>query len=211
MTDPDPRPVAAAATDPAQPVTIADIAAFTTRLARLRPPALGGDPAEYTALLAHKAKLLARIADQHARTDPAHAGETREITERAQRAVTARHTADAHDTTNVKDLQSPSSPGWGISLSNTGEFRRASSAGRRVSSRWFRAARSWCTWWRSAGSTTLCSAAVTRRFASFSTAGHRSGSALMASTVVASNRNIAAITVGSDAPNRRISPTYSAR
>jgi len=128
MTDPDPRPVAAAATDPAQPVTIADIAAFTTRHARLRPPALGGDPAEYTALLAHKAKLLARIADQHARTDPAHAGETREITERAQRAVTARHTADAHDTTNVKDLQSPSSPGWGISLSNTGEFRRASSA-----------------------------------------------------------------------------------
>ena len=127
MTDPDPRPVAAAATDPAQPVTIADIAAFTTRLARLRPPALGGDPAEYTALLAHKAKLLARIADQHARTDPAHAGETREIAERAQRAVTARHTADAHDTTNVKDLQSPSSPGWGISLSNTGEFRRASS------------------------------------------------------------------------------------
>ena len=127
MTDPDPRPVAAAATDPAQPVTIADIAAFTTRHARLRPPALGGDPAEYTALLAHKAKLLARIADQHARTDPAHAGETREITERAQRAVTARHTADAHDTTNVKDLQSPSSPGWGISLSNTGEFRRASS------------------------------------------------------------------------------------
>jgi hypothetical protein len=128
MTDPDPRPVAAAATDPAQPVTIADIAAFTTRHARLRPPALGGDPAEYTALLAHKAKLLARIADQHARTDPAHAGETREITERAQRAVTARHTADAHDTTNVKDLQSPSSPGWGISLSNTGEFRRASSS-----------------------------------------------------------------------------------
>ena len=127
MTDPDPRPVAAAATDPAQPVTIADIAAFTTRHARLRPPALGGDPAEYTALLAHKAKLLARIADQHARTNPAHAGETREITERAQRAVTARHTADAHDTTNVKDLQSPSSPGWGISLSNTGEFRRASS------------------------------------------------------------------------------------
>ena len=128
MTDPDPRLIRAAATDPAQPVTVADIAAFTARLARLRPPALGGDPAEYTALLAHKAELFARIADQHARTDPAHAGEAREIAERAQRAVTARHAADAHDTTNVKDLRFPSFPGWGISLSNTGEFRRASSA-----------------------------------------------------------------------------------
>jgi len=127
MTDPDPRLIRAAATDPAQPVTVADIAAFTARLARLRPPALGGDPAEYTALLAHKAELFARIADQHARTDPAHAGEAREIAERAQRAVTARHAADAHDTTNVKDLRFPSFPGWGISLSNTGEFRRASS------------------------------------------------------------------------------------
>ncbi len=127
MTDPDPPPARAAATDPAEPVTVADIAAFTARLARLRPPALGGDPAEYAALLAHKAKLLARIADQHARTDPPHAGEAREIAERAQRAVTTRHTADAHDTTNVKDLRSPSFPGWGISLSNTGEFRRASS------------------------------------------------------------------------------------
>jgi hypothetical protein len=127
MTDPDPPPARAAATDPAEPVTVADIAAFTARLARLRPPALGGDPAEYAALLAHKAKLLARIADQHARTDPPHAGEAREIAERAQRAVTTRHAADAHDTTNVKDLRSPSFPGWGISLSNTGEFRRASS------------------------------------------------------------------------------------
>ena len=74
MTDPDPPPARAAATDPAEPVTVADIAAFTARLARLRPPALGGDPAEYAALLAHKAKLLARIADQHARTDPATRG-----------------------------------------------------------------------------------------------------------------------------------------
>jgi hypothetical protein len=137
MTDPDPPPARAAATDPAEPVTVADIAAFTARLARLRPPALGGDPAEYAALLAHKAKLLARIADQHARTDPPHAGEAREIAERAQRAVTTRHAADAHDTTNVKDLRSPSFPGWGISLSNTGEFRRASSACRLTLDRLF--------------------------------------------------------------------------
>ena len=125
MTDPDPRPARAAATDPAEPVTVADIAAFTARLARLRPPALGGDPAEYAALLAHKAALFARIADQHARTDPTHAQEARGIAERAHAA--ARHAADTHDTTNVKDLTSPSFPGWGISLSNTGEFRRASS------------------------------------------------------------------------------------
>jgi hypothetical protein len=50
MTDPDPPPARAAATDPAEPVTVADIAAFTARLARLRPPALGGDPAEHAAL-----------------------------------------------------------------------------------------------------------------------------------------------------------------
>jgi len=130
MTDPDPRPIRAAATDRVEPVTARDIAAFTARLARLRSPALGGDPAayaaEHAALLAHKAELFARIADQHAGTDPAHAGEAREIAERAHAA--AQHTVDAHDTTNVKDLPSPSFPGWGISLSDSGEFRRASSA-----------------------------------------------------------------------------------
>jgi len=113
-----------------EPVTARDIAAFTARLARLRSPALGGDPAayaaEHAALLAHKAELFARIADQHAGTDPAHAGEAREIAERAHAA--AQHTVDAHDTTNVKDLLSPSFPGWGISLIDSGEFRRASSA-----------------------------------------------------------------------------------
>ena len=130
MTDPDPRPIRAAATDRVEPVTARDIAAFTARLARLRSPALGGDPAayaaEHAALLAHKAELFARIADQHAGTDPAHAGEAREIAERAHAA--AQHTVDAHDTTNVKDLPSPSFPGWGISLIDSGEFRRASSA-----------------------------------------------------------------------------------
>lgn len=106
MTDPDPRPARAAATDPAEPVTAADIAAFTARFARLRPPTLGGDPttyaAEYAALLAHKAELFGRIADQHAGTDSARAHEAREIAEHAHLA--ARHAADAHDTTNVNDL-----------------------------------------------------------------------------------------------------------
>lgn len=124
MTDPDPRPArAAASTAAGKPVTVADIAAFTARLARLRPPALGGDPAEYAALLAHKAELLARIADQHADTDPApaHEHEHREIAEHIHTA--ARHAADTHDTTNVNDLPFPSFPGWGISLSDPGEFR----------------------------------------------------------------------------------------
>jgi hypothetical protein len=117
MTDPDPRPARAAASDPAEPVTAADIAAFTARLARLRPPTLGGDPtthaAEYAALLAHKAELFNRIADQHAGTDSARAHEAREIAEHAN--IAARHAADAHDTTKVNDLASPSFPG--------GEFR----------------------------------------------------------------------------------------
>ena len=41
----------------------------------------------------------------------------------------ARHAenTDTHDTTNVNDLASPSSPRQGISLSNPAEFRRASS------------------------------------------------------------------------------------
>ena len=91
-TDPDPRLVrAAATTEPVEPVTVGDIAAFTARLARLRPPARGGDPAghaaEYAALLAHKAELFARIAGQHARTDPARAQEARGIAERAHAAA----------------------------------------------------------------------------------------------------------------------------
>ena len=174
MTDPDPRPARAAATDPAEPVTVADIAAFTARLARLRPPALGGDPAEYAALLAHKAALFARIADQHARTDPTHAQEARGIAERAHAA--ARHAADTHDTTNVKDLTSPSFPGWGISLSNTGEFRRASSrvASRRI--RWAMARAStqvnrctrilWSVKWRIGAKDTTCGSLAWRNAAS---------------------------------------------
>ena len=133
MTDPDPRPIRAAATDRVEPVTARDIAAFTARLARLRSPALGGDPAayaaEHAALLAHKAELFARIADQHAHTDPAHTDQARQAAERARAAVTrhAEHT-DTQDNTDVNDLTSPSSQRWGISLSDTAEFRRAPSA-----------------------------------------------------------------------------------
>ena len=110
-------------------VTARDIAEFLHHLARTRSPAHGGDPADHAALLARKADLLTRIADQHdALTDPEQA---RHIAEhaRAQAAAAARHAENpkTHDTTNVNDLASPSSSRQGISLSNTAEFRRASS------------------------------------------------------------------------------------
>jgi hypothetical protein len=94
------------------PVTAGEIAALMHRLARHRPPALGGDPAAHAALLAHKAQLLARIADQHAHTDPDRA---RQGAEHAR--VTARHAAtpDTQDRTDVNDLTSPRPRG--------GEFR----------------------------------------------------------------------------------------
>ena len=47
-------------------VTAREIAAFVHDLARTRSPAPGGDPADRAALLARKAELLQRIADQHA-------------------------------------------------------------------------------------------------------------------------------------------------
>ena len=60
------------ATQPADPVTAGEIAEFLRHLARFRSPAVGGDPADHAALLARKAELFARIADQHAHavTDP---------------------------------------------------------------------------------------------------------------------------------------------
>ena len=53
-------------------VTAGEIAEFLRHLARFRSPAVGGDPADQAALLAGKAELFARIADQHAHavTDP---------------------------------------------------------------------------------------------------------------------------------------------
>ena len=54
-------------------VTAGEIAEFLRHLARFRSPAVGGDPADQAAaLLARKAELFARIADQHAHavTDP---------------------------------------------------------------------------------------------------------------------------------------------
>jgi hypothetical protein len=53
---------------PADHVTAREIAEFVGHLARFRSPAADADPAELAALLARKAELFARIADQHART-----------------------------------------------------------------------------------------------------------------------------------------------
>jgi hypothetical protein len=50
----------------ADPVTAREIAEFLHHLARFRSPAAGGDPADHAALLARKAELFTRIADQHA-------------------------------------------------------------------------------------------------------------------------------------------------
>ncbi len=114
--------------DPTQRVTAGEIAEFLRHLAQHRTTAPGGGPADQAALLARKADLFARIADQHADTDPLHAEHAHQAAERARNAAT-RHAdnTDTHDTTDVNDLPSPSTPRWGISLSNTAEFRRAPS------------------------------------------------------------------------------------
>jgi hypothetical protein len=64
-------PIATPTTQPADHVTAdhvtaREIAEFLHHLARFRSPAAGGDPADHAALLARKAELFARIADQHA-------------------------------------------------------------------------------------------------------------------------------------------------
>ena len=69
-TQPADHPVAGHVT--AGHVTAGEIAEFLRHLARFRSPAVGGDPADQAALLARKAELFTRIADQHAHavTDP---------------------------------------------------------------------------------------------------------------------------------------------
>lgn len=66
----DPAPLlgtTTAAVGPADDVTAGEIAEFL-HLARFRSPVLGGDPVDRAALMARKADLFTRIADQHART-----------------------------------------------------------------------------------------------------------------------------------------------
>jgi hypothetical protein len=66
----DPAPLLPTATTTAGPfdhVTAAEIAEFLAHLARFRSPALGGDPTDHAVLLARKAELFTRIAEQHAR------------------------------------------------------------------------------------------------------------------------------------------------
>ena len=96
-TTADPHPASS------RPVTAGEIADFLHRLARHRPPALGGDPAEHTTLLAHKAELFARIADQHTHTDPTHADQARQAAERARAAARHAENPDTQDRTDVND------------------------------------------------------------------------------------------------------------
>jgi hypothetical protein len=118
MADPQPE-------SGAEPVTAPEITELIHRLARHR--ACNPEPAERAALLTHKAQLLARISDRHTDDDPAHAAEARQLAHQA-RTQAARHAdPNTQDTSDVNDIPSPSSPRWGISLSNTAEFRRAPS------------------------------------------------------------------------------------
>ena len=118
-TPDDPRPTSDG------PVTAAHISEFLARLRALGPRP---DPTERAALLTRKAELFAAIAAQHTHTDPPLARQARQIADHA-RNTQQRHADNAHaqDKTDVNDLTSPSPPGWGISPSNSGEFRRASS------------------------------------------------------------------------------------
>jgi hypothetical protein len=63
-----PTATATATAEASDHVTAGEIAEFLAHLARFHSPALGGDPADRAVLLARKAELLRRIAEQHART-----------------------------------------------------------------------------------------------------------------------------------------------
>jgi len=90
--------------DPAaDPITAGDIAEFLARLARQRSPALGGDPVDRAELLSDKADLFARIAHQHARTDPALAEQARDIAGHTRAAATSPTTRPGRRTTGHRE------------------------------------------------------------------------------------------------------------
>jgi hypothetical protein len=94
MTTSD-TPPGTPSTPPARPVTAAEISAFPHHLTQLRSPAHTYDQADHTeraAVLAHKAELFDRIADQHTGPDHAHA---RQIAQHA-RAAAAEETTRLH-------------------------------------------------------------------------------------------------------------------
>lgn len=115
MTTHDRSPAPAAG-----PVTAAEISAFLHHLARLRSPAHPADQAdqadhaERADVLAHKAELFDRIAQQHTHTDPDQATQARQIADHA-RAAAAHHTIAADPTSATPPPRSsahqPPSPG----------------------------------------------------------------------------------------------------
>jgi hypothetical protein len=89
------------APDPVVPVTPAEIADLLTQLRALSPPQ-PGDADARAAVLAAKADLLARIADQHARDWPcAHAAQARQIAQEAR--VVTEHARALAGHTDPKD------------------------------------------------------------------------------------------------------------
>lgn len=100
MTTSD-TPPGTPSTPPAGPVTAAEISAFLRHLTQLRSPTHTHDQADHAeraAVLAHKAELFDRIADQHTGADQAHA---RQIAQHA-RAAAAEQTARLHPTSPAR-------------------------------------------------------------------------------------------------------------
>lgn len=86
------------------PVTAAEIADLLTRLRTLRTPAQGGDPAEHAAVLAAKADLLTRIADEHTSEPPCgHAAHARHVAAHARLAAEQAQTLTATGRTDPED------------------------------------------------------------------------------------------------------------
>ena len=84
-----------------RPVTATEIADLLHRLRTVRTPAQGGDPAEHATVLAAKADLLTRIADEHTSEPPcAHA---RHIAAHARIAAAYARTLADTGRTNPED------------------------------------------------------------------------------------------------------------
>jgi hypothetical protein len=89
-----------------RPVTAAEIADLLTQLRTLRTPAQGGDPAEHAALLAAKADLLTRIADEHTSEPPCgHDAHARHVAAHARLAAAHARTLTETARTNPEDTK----------------------------------------------------------------------------------------------------------
>jgi hypothetical protein len=91
---------------PHQSVTAAEIADLLTRSRTLRTPAQGGEAAEHAALLAAKADLLTRIADEYTSEPPCgHDTHARHVAAHARLAAAHARTLAETGRTNPEDTQ----------------------------------------------------------------------------------------------------------